>query len=213
MTLAVDRAVKPRHKQTSYLTIRYTILLYGAEIWGFISLSQLKNGLESFIKKQLGSLEVEKIHAKFCKFVLGVRTKSSNDACRDELGSLPVLYSVLLNMIKYWYYIVTTPILQNSILLEAYKDSSKMANGNKESWGGCLRKIFKELNLGAIFQNPERYTKSYIISAVKKALKGKLKDLWRFNLFKDDGKQQNQGNNLRTYRLFKLQFEFVSYLK
>ena len=52
----------------------HPILLYGAELWGYISPSQLKNGLESFIKKQLDTLEMENIHTKFCKFVLGVRT-------------------------------------------------------------------------------------------------------------------------------------------
>ena len=89
----------------------HPILLYWADVWGFISPSQLKNGLESFIKKKLDTLEVEEIHKKNCKFVLGVKTKSWNDSCRGKQGSLPVLYSVLLNMIKCWYiyYIVTTP--------------------------------------------------------------------------------------------------------
>ena len=96
-------------------------------------------------------MEMENMLTKFCKFVLGVRPTSSNDACRGELGSLPVLYSVQLNMIKYWYFIVTTLILHIFILLEAYKDSSKMASGNKESWVGCIRKIFSELNLRSSF--------------------------------------------------------------
>ena len=115
--------------------------------YGVLFLPASKNDLESFIKKQLDILEVEKIHTKVCKFVLEVRTKSSNDACRGKLGSLPVLYSVLLDMIKYWYYI----FLQHSILLETYKDSPKMASGNKESWVGCIRKLFSYLKFRSNF--------------------------------------------------------------
>jgi hypothetical protein len=36
------------------------------------------NNLDRFIKKETDSLVLEKIHTKFCNFILGVRTKFSN---------------------------------------------------------------------------------------------------------------------------------------
>ena len=46
------------------------------------------------------------MHTKYCNYALGVRTNSSNIAVRGELGSLPLLYNILINMIKYWCYLV-----------------------------------------------------------------------------------------------------------
>ena len=79
-----------------------------------------------------------------------------------------------------------------------------MASSSKESWVGCIKKILSELNLGAFsFQNPERYTKTYIPRTLSS-------NLWHCNLLNDDRKQRNQVSKLRTVRLFKLQFEFES---
>ena len=45
------------------------ILLYGSEIWGVYEYK-----------------EVEKLHIKFCKYILGVRKQTSNYAVYGELG-------------------------------------------------------------------------------------------------------------------------------
>jgi hypothetical protein len=57
-------------------TIR-PILLYGSEILGYFSPNKYINNLDRLIKKETDSLILEKIHTQFCKFILGVRTKSS----------------------------------------------------------------------------------------------------------------------------------------
>ena len=71
------------------------ILLYGSEMLGCFSPSKYINNLDRLIKKEIHSLVLEKIHTKFCKFILGVRTKSSNMGVRGDLGSFPILFDVL----------------------------------------------------------------------------------------------------------------------
>ena len=44
----------------------------------------------------------EKLHIRFCKIYLGVNSKSSNDACRAELGRLPLKICVDKQITKYY---------------------------------------------------------------------------------------------------------------
>ena len=58
------------------------IISYASEIW-----------LSDFTQKELKSenLPFEKIHNRFCKYLLGVHKKYSNFTSRCELGRLPIL--------------------------------------------------------------------------------------------------------------------------
>ena len=55
------------------------ILLYGSEVWGIYCIK-----------------EIDKLHIKFCKYVLGVKTQTSNFAVYDELGR----FSIYINPIE-----------------------------------------------------------------------------------------------------------------
>jgi hypothetical protein len=106
--------------------------LYGSEILVYFSLSKYINNLDRFIKKETDSLVLEKIHTKFCKFILGVRTKSSNMGVRGDLGSFPILFDVLYNIDKYWCHIVKSD--GNNILLsESLKESEQLEKAKHDS--------------------------------------------------------------------------------
>ena len=46
--------------------------------------------------------EVEKFHLKFCKRILGVHSKSTNVAVYAELGRLPLIVPISVQIVKYW---------------------------------------------------------------------------------------------------------------
>ena len=46
---------------------------------------------------------------KWCKCILGVKDSTANAAVAGELGQFPLMIFRNLNMIKYWYKIVTGP--------------------------------------------------------------------------------------------------------
>ena len=190
------------------------IILYGSEIWGFFSPIKFSNNIDKYIRKEIDSLIVEKLHTKCCKYILGVRTKSSNDASRGELGSLPILYCVILNLIKYWCHINKTDpkCRTTSLLYNAFIMSKNMDNEKKESWVGCIREIFKYLKLDFLFQNSDKFKTNYIINKVKLTLRSKFVFIWKENLHNDNKRNSNCGNKLRTYRTFKRDFTFEPYL-
>ena len=84
------------------------ILLYCSEIWSpycinFVKLASKENRYcleESYI-----DFYPEKIHTKFCKFLIGVNKYSSNLACKSEVGRYPLAISASLLSLKYWLHI------------------------------------------------------------------------------------------------------------
>lgn len=188
-------------------TIR-PILLYGSEVWGAFT----SNNTEKFIKKEIDSLILEKLHTKFCKYSLGVRVRTSNDGSRGELGSLPILYYILINIIKYWCHLSKNITSNDSLVFEAYKLSQKMAEENKDSWVGCVKEIFSYLKLENLFNDQSKYKTNYIISQVKLNLRSKFINIWNTNINQDQGKSGKGRNKLRTFRTFKNNFSFEPYL-
>ena len=75
-------------------TLVTPILLYNCEIWG----SDIK---------QDDSSAVERFYIKFIKEILGVNCKTSNSACRAELGKLPLWSKISFSCIKYYNHLLS----------------------------------------------------------------------------------------------------------
>lgn len=192
-------------------TIR-PILLYGSEIWGYIPSRKHKN-IDEYITKEIDYLILEKIHMKLCKFSLGVNSKTSNMACRGELGSLPTLFHILINMINYWIHLTKEVEPSNTILYEAIKMAQSITQPNKESWMCNIKCIFQYLNLEYMFEHHSNFKPNFIKRKVKDALTEKFNKIWVSALENTSGKKVNTGNKLRTYRKFKNIFMFEPYLR
>ena len=120
------------------------ILLYGSEIWGAFNTttSRFRNGpiaLDELFSKSL----CEKLHYKFCRFLLGVNNKSTKFAVLSEQGRHPMSFSIVQNILKYWHRLEnlddTYPLLK-----AAYTTSVSNFNKNNLSWFGSID-MFKQL--------------------------------------------------------------------
>ena len=78
------------------------ILTYGCEIWSSMSKSVRSAGniLDSLYQNMHG----EKLHTKFCKYILGVHSKASNLACVGEVGRFPIYIDFCNNILNYYFY-------------------------------------------------------------------------------------------------------------
>ena len=163
----------------------------------FFSPSKFAKNQEDFLSNQISKIHIEKAHIKFCKFVLGVRAKSSDDAVRGELGdrakssgdavrgelgNYPILYNILLNMIKFWLHLVKNNE-QSSILADAFSLYNQTTNQTSESWVGCIKEIFKCINLQFIYNNISTLKETYVLKKVKQNLKEKFQTIWKNKLF------------------------------
>ena len=68
------------------------IIMYGSEVWGIY-----------------GYKEVDRLHLKFCKHVLGVKSQSSNVAVLGELGRFPLSIICKERSINYWLNVKKNP--------------------------------------------------------------------------------------------------------
>ena len=63
-----------------------SVLNYGCEVWGFMNAEC-----------------IERVHRKFCKYVLNVKQTTNNNALYSELGRYPLLIERRIRIVKYWF--------------------------------------------------------------------------------------------------------------
>lgn len=179
-------------------------LLYGSEIWGASVINKL-NKNEHNLFKLCKDMKQESIHVKFCKFSMGLGKKSTNIAVLGEMGRYPLFLEVILNMLRYYKYILKS---DDILLSEALHVSKSLNSLNKNSWYSCIVILMKYLDIDLkLVKNSNMDLKSLIYSKLKQ----KYSCIWKSELYNDRQNKQH-GNKLRTYRLFKENICMEKYL-
>ena len=111
------------------------ILIYGCEIWGFH-----KAG------------DIERVHVKFLKQILGVRRQTSDIAVYGEVGRVPLSILRNVRILKYWYKILTS---NDTLLYKVYKQqvNDSLQGLNENNWVLQLRFLLNELGFTYLWNN------------------------------------------------------------
>ncbi len=72
------------------------IALYGSEIWGPTS---------NYSHKDWHKHPLEALHVEFCRSILHVHRNTPNNACRAELGRLPLNLVIKQRVLKFWIHL------------------------------------------------------------------------------------------------------------
>jgi hypothetical protein len=119
------------------------ILLYGCEVWGMLNpfTSKFRNTLLNF-SRIFDKLPAEKLHQTFCKYILGVHSKTSNTAVLSELGRFPIYFNIVKALVKYYYRLKN---IQSDfpVVHDASDESKILSHSNKPSWYASINYIFK----------------------------------------------------------------------
>jgi hypothetical protein len=159
----------------------------------------------SFDNIYSGSL-CEKIHLKFCKFILGVHKRTTNIAVLSELGRFPLYFSIIKGMLLYWYRLENLG-KEFPLLKEAYNETKLLYLSKKPSWYGSIN----------IIVNILKTTNTDINLLLKKTL-GKFKNnvniLFKSFFITKWKKQINQlsDSKLNIYNICKNNFGLEKYL-
>ena len=86
------------------------ILTYGCEIWGSYTQHQLRSMEldKCFISEYAVDNEIENVHLKFCKMLLGVKRNCSSLAVLGDLGKISVTMNTLTRIVTYWHRLAPT---------------------------------------------------------------------------------------------------------
>ena len=125
-----------------------SIINYACPVWGFSK-----------------SKELERIHLKFCKMILGVRQNSCNDAVYVELGRYPLYVNRFVQIIKYWLKLINTDnIILKCIYNVAYKEYEKGVN----NWIKKVKHLLDEYGFSHVWNNSQVHIKSFIVEFKQK---------------------------------------------
>ena len=116
--------------------------------------------------------DYEKIHTKFCKYVLNIPKQAGNDASRGELGRFPLSTKIWKHAIKYWLRLEKES--ENIFVNNAYR-CAKMEN---HPWIQKVRNLLSRFGLGHIWANPNQYSSSHIGNLFERRLKDIYIQTW-----------------------------------
>ena len=197
------------------------VLLYGCEIWMPTSLlvreslKQKSANAQFFYDLKLDFpiehrfLEranlIEKLHLKFCRFVLGVHQKTANLAVYGETGRYPLYIDQIVQCVKYYHHLENT---ENTLLKSFYYN---LINKEKDCMGNSLVGFCKSIHTVGGVTIPKSSSK-YLNPELKKTLQYNFKNYWFRVINNDLAKKGRGGNKLRTYKQFKGHFKAEAYL-
>ena len=95
------------------------------------------------IAKYLDSTAIEKVHVKFCKFIMVVIKRAVNLAVKGELGRFPLSFSCIIQAFRYRYHLQET---SNSLIQEAASVSKSLHNNGISTWFSFYDRVFKYIN-------------------------------------------------------------------
>jgi hypothetical protein len=183
------------------------IMLYASEIWGTINsdLRRVKNTENNVLEKAYFKLQAEKVHLKMCRYILGVKPKTTITAIQGETGRFPLYLDITYNKLKYLHHLTNT---KSDLLQQALASNKQLVEQNKPCWLSWVQIILREAGLNTdVTQTPVHTW----LPRAKKTIQLEYKQNWKLRL-QTDHTHNKQNNKLRTYRTFKTCFQEEPYL-
>uniref|UniRef100_A0A8C5MQ68 ribonuclease H n=1 Tax=Leptobrachium leishanense TaxID=445787 RepID=A0A8C5MQ68_9ANUR len=161
------------------------ILLYGTEVWGPITYPD---------QPKWDTSPTEIFHLEFCKHLLQVHQSTSNNACRAELGRLPLLLAVQKRALSYWDHL-------NISSLNSYHHKALLANKDHPKPCG-LQQLISTL----IIQSPHEcnLTKYQIKALINDSRENDIRE-WRHDIA--------NSQKLTIYQSLQREYKLAPYLE
>ena len=161
----------------------------------------------SLIKNKIFKIfnDIEKLHLKFCKRILGVHSKSTNLAVYAELGRTPLILQISTTVAKFWLRI-NNPSFKDTLVGEAGKICMDL-NLQPTSFTKYLLELCNiKVNSLKNFIIPQKELENFC-HCLKNILKERFVDYWKDNI-----QQSGNQGKLRTFKRLKINFEFEKYI-
>ena len=175
-----------------YEVMLVPILCYGCEVWGFEE-----------------DKEIEKVQMKFLKRILHLPNSCPNVAVRGELGQLPIHLWWKESILKYWNRLCSPDI--PILLKEAAHTAIVNAAPGRHNWVSRVMNIFNHAGLSSYFSEIYGCCRN-VTNQIMNKYRDQYIQVWLSSLSTNNSRTGEGGNKLRTYRLFKSNFELEAYL-
>ena len=169
-------------------TLVGSILNFGAELWGIHDAS-----------------DIELIHTKFLRRVLGVKKSTNLTALYGEIGRVPFNVYRKIIMVKYWIKVrgQSDLSLLKRIYLILQADTDANSHYNGMNWAYQIKNILQQHGLEYI------WNQQHIIEIPFEFIKQRILDMYNQKWYSDI----NNSSRLQSYSIFKHNFTLEKYLK
>ena len=162
------------------------ILLYGAEVWGIYNISN-----------------IDKIHIKYCKAILGVRQQTPNYAVFGELGRYPLSVICKERALNFWIKILkcdnsTSPIFH----VFRHQVNELTLHPHERTWAFEIKRTLDNLGLSNFWNL--QFERAPAFQIIKQRLRDQFVQTWSASL--------QTMSKLECYLRYKQTFEFEKYL-
>ena len=165
-----------------------SVLSYSSEVLGFHKFS-----------------DVERIHTRFCRTILGVKKSTNLSALYCELGRKPLAVFRKLSFIRYWIKTIHT---NNSLLRSIYNmlrnDVTNNLTCNGNNWAYNVKTMLDNLGLSFIWDNQDTIENIPYLEIKQRIFDNANQELIM---------SINTSTKLQTYSSFKYDTEYEPYLK
>jgi len=184
------------------------ILTYGSEIWAAQDLMKVSIPDDpSVLEDTYQKLPQEKLNIHFCKYILGVSSKSTNIAAMAEVGRYPISIRIITQLIKYFARV--KDMSPGSLLSDAMLEMETQTKMGKMTW---LRAVQNAVDILGIDIDVLRhcisksdYEKKKSTSQIRRLLEQRYNDFWGRIMNSQEGK-------LELYKELKINFKYEEYL-
>ena len=163
-----------------------SILNYGCEIWGFIKADN-----------------IEIVHKKFCKRILGVKTATNNLLVYAELGRFPLYIHRYIRIIKYWLNLYNKKS-GNCLLQAVLRNQRQDTLHEVKNWSFNVKHLLESSGFAHVWNYPESVNVDIFVPLFHMRLKDLYICDWRIGL--------ECKSSLLLYREMKTIFELSDYL-
>lgn len=178
-----------------YDSIVLGTISYGAAIWGDRSFSC-----------------ISAVQHRAARFFMGVGKYTPNAAVMGDTGWESIYMRQWDSVVNYWYRV--RRMEASRINFKVFKWAVRRGIGRCNNWCARVKKHFQRCGIIDMFFDTD--ISQINIQQIKESIKSKLNDdylvKWRENLDRHTGRNGNDGNKLRTYRIFKHEYKSERYI-
>lgn len=165
------------------------VMLYGCEVWGAGNTKM-----------------VEKVHLKFCKYLLNLSIRTPSAIVYGELGRFPIEIEIKTRMVSFWSRLLEPPGID--------KWSTTFCNISCEhtehgyityGWSTEIRNILNECGLGGLWYDPLALKTPQLKTLIRQRLRDQFLQKWWNDIETDD--------RCNFYKIIKTEFGNEVFLK
>lgn len=141
------------------------ILNYGSEVWGFCQAKQ-----------------IERVHLKFCKGLLGVKQSTQNNFIYGELGRISFQVKRHYNIIRYWLKIIKSSDIKYIKIIYNVMLEDIQSNPGKINWVALVKKLLGSLGFNDVWMQQSAGDEKLFMFTLKQRMNDNFMQLWNAEL-------------------------------